>query len=100
MSTGHSGGKNLGRIVIATTNKAVQITTVATRCKRVKQQDVSRAAKLVCVDVTPSSQTKAPIEIVLDQPLRIAVTSGFDAELLCQVVRVLENHRCSELVNQ
>lgn len=44
----------------------------------------------VPVQVTPSAQTKAPIEIVLDEPLRIAVASGFDAELLAEVVRALE----------
>lgn len=56
--------------------------------KRAKQRKAS--AELVPVHVTPWAQTKAPIEIVVDQPLRIAVASGFDAELLAEVVRVLE----------
>ena len=43
------------------------------------------------MQITPSPQNGAAIEIVVDQRLRIEVTSGFDAELLAQVVRVLED---------
>lgn len=55
------------------------------RDKRVKR---TPAVDFVPVQVTPSAE--APIEIVLDQPLRITVASGFDAELLAEVVRTLE----------
>lgn len=44
----------------------------------------------VPVEIEPSPQVPAAVEIVLDQPLRIKVTSGFDANLLREVVRVLE----------
>lgn len=57
--------------------------------KRAKQRQATAA--FVPVQVTPSLQTQAPIEIVLDRPLRIAVAAGFDAELLAEVVRVLES---------
>lgn len=59
------------------------------RGKRAKQREAT--AEFVPVHVTPSAKTKAPIEIILDQPRRIAVAPGFDAELLAEVVRVLES---------
>ncbi len=65
----------------------------STRAKpagRRKRQNAVAAGNFVSIDVTPSRPTKAPIEIVLDHPLRIAVRSGFDAQLLSEVVRVLE----------
>jgi hypothetical protein len=42
------------------------------------------------VEVQPSQGRRGSIEIVLDQPPRIAVSSGFDAQLLREVLRVLE----------
>ena len=43
------------------------------------------------VEIAGSSADPPPhVEIVLDQPPRIRVASGFDAELLRQVVRALE----------
>lgn len=45
----------------------------------------------VPVQIEPSSQARASVEIVQDQPPRIKVTSGFDADLLREVVRVLES---------
>ena len=46
------------------------------------------------VQIEPSVPNRASVEIVLDRPPRIKVTSGFDAELLHEVVRVLENREC------
>ncbi len=37
------------------------------------------------------AQATSSVEIVLDQPPRIKVTSGFDVDLLREVVRVLES---------
>jgi transposase len=48
------------------------------------------ARPFVPVEVQPSPGSKGSIEIVLDQPPRIAVSSGFDAQLLREVLRVLE----------
>ena len=62
--------------------------------KRGKPVKRTTTVDFVPVQVTPSAQTKAPIEIILDQPLRIAVGSGFDAELLAEVVRALEAREC------
>lgn len=62
------------------------------RRKRRKQKPVT--AGFVPVRITPGSQHSATIEIVLDQPLRIAVASGFDHDLLVEVVRLLENRQC------
>ena len=59
------------------------------RGKRGKQR--TSTEDFVPLQVMPSTQTKAPIEIVLGQPLRIAVAPGFDAELLAEVVRALES---------
>ena len=47
----------------------------------------------VAVEVA-SALSSAPLEIIVDERLRIAVTSGFDHQLLAEVVRVLENRRC------
>lgn len=60
------------------------------RRKRGRRARREVTTDFVPVHVTASRETRAPIEIVLDQPLRIAVASGFDAESLAQVVRVLE----------
>jgi hypothetical protein len=46
--------------------------------------------RFVPVEITPSPRGDASIEIILDQPPRLTVSSGFDAELLREVVRVLE----------
>ncbi len=59
--------------------------------KRNKQQDAASAKSFVPVQIAPSPQGGAAIEIVVDHRLRIAVRSGFDADVLSQVVRVLED---------
>lgn len=46
-------------------------------------------ASFIPVHVAPSRPSSA-IEIVFDQPLRIAVAPGFDAQLLTDVLRALE----------
>lgn len=50
----------------------------------------AKAAATSFVPVQISSQGSSGVEVVLDQPARIRVSSGFDAELLREVVRVLE----------
>jgi hypothetical protein len=52
------------------------------------------ASEFVRLHVNSLTPAKGSIEIVLSDPPRIAVTPGFDAESLVQVVRALENHRC------
>ena len=59
--------------------------------KQSKQHDTASGEAFVPVQIATSPPSAAAIEIVVDQRLRIAVTSGFDAELLAQVVRVLED---------
>ncbi len=56
-----------------------------------KQRNAASGKVFVPVQITTSPQSAAAIEIVVDQRLRIAVTPGFDAEVLSQVVRVLED---------
>jgi len=56
-----------------------------------KQRDAASGKVFVPVQIATSPPKAAAVEIVVDQRLRIAVTSGFDAELLAQVVRVLED---------
>jgi hypothetical protein len=73
--------------------------TVRVKRRRGAKRSVPRKRRAVTtgfvpVRVTPNLNCSAPIEIVLDQPLRIAVSSGFDHELLTEVVRVLENRGC------
>jgi hypothetical protein len=46
--------------------------------------------RFVPVEIKPALRSGASIEIILDQLPRLRVSSGFDAELLREVVRVLE----------
>lgn len=48
------------------------------------------SGRFLPVEIQPSPRLEASIEIILDQPPRLRVSSGFDAELLREVVRVLE----------
>jgi hypothetical protein len=64
------------------------------RTKRGRKRASTSPAKFVPMEITPSAAAKAPIEIVVDQPLRIAVSSGFDPALLADVVRALEGRQC------
>lgn len=48
----------------------------------------------VAVEVARTSSSPAAIEIVLDTPPRIAVSAGFDPQLLRDVLRVMENASC------
>ena len=51
-------------------------------------------AGFVAVQVAATANGNPPLEIIVDQRLRIAVTAGFDHQLLTEVVRVLENRQC------
>ena len=57
-----------------------------------KKRRVADVANFVPVQVTTTGQ-RAPIEIVLDQPLRIAVAPGFDAQLLADEAVIAEAWR-------
>jgi hypothetical protein len=62
------------------------------RVSRRKRQIAGAVASFVPVHVATGQA--ATIEIVLDQPLRIAVAPGFDAQMLTDVVRALEQRTC------
>jgi hypothetical protein len=64
------------------------------RIKERRRRTAAARADFLRVDVNRSSVGQPSIEIVLDRPVRIAIGPGFDAQLLAQVVRVLENDRC------
>ena len=70
------------------TNKKTQS---AKPSKKNGKQVKPATSSFVPVQIEPSSQARTSVEIVLDQPPRIKVTSGFDADLLREVVRVLES---------
>lgn len=59
------------------------------RVTQVTRQPKAPVASFVPVHVEPSSPAQPSVEIVLDQPPRIRVTSGFDADLLRQIIGVL-----------
>ncbi len=59
--------------------------------KAKKHRDPPSAKGFVPVQIAAFAPSNAPIEIVVDHRLRIAVAPGFDVELLAQVVRTLEN---------
>ena len=60
------------------------------RVKKTAQLPKDSAPTFVPVQVGASLPAQATIEIVLEQPPRIRVTPGFDAQVLREVVRVLE----------
>ena len=68
----------------------------AKRVKRkAKRSNAPTAAKqFLPVEVTPPKMRSTSIEIVLDQPPRVAVTAGFDPQVLAEVLRVLEKAKC------
>jgi hypothetical protein len=59
--------------------------------KNAKRSDAP-SARFVPLHIEPTASSS--VEIVLDQPPRIKVTAGFDADLLREVVRVLESRQC------
>ena len=66
----------------------------STRIKPRKRQPTATASKFVPVQVTSSGSSSVSIEVVLDQPVRIAVSPGFDPQVLADVVRALERRSC------
>ena len=66
----------------------------STRTKRGPRRSSAAAGKFVPVQVQPNPRPGAPIEIVVEQPLRVAVSSGFDPDLLADVIRALEGRPC------
>ena len=54
----------------------------------------SKPPRFVPVEVRTADRPGAPLEIVLADPPRIAVTAGFDPQLLGDVLRVLEARSC------
>jgi hypothetical protein len=63
----------------------------ARRSKRDNQPSSHVSRRFVPVEIQPSLRSDASIEIILDQPPRLRVSSGFDAERLREVVGVLEH---------
>lgn len=59
------------------------------RRAKTNSKQAEAAAGFVPVRIEP--QAPSSVEIVLDQPPRIRVSCGFDADLLREVVRVLES---------
>jgi len=63
------------------------------KTKKATQARRSETADFIPVQVAPS-RPSSPIEIVFDDPLRIAVARGFDAQMLADVLQILEQRRC------
>jgi hypothetical protein len=59
-----------------------------------KNRKQSKLAAGIFLPLQVDAPTSSSVEIVLDQPPRIKVSSGFDADLLREVVRVLESRQC------
>lgn len=59
-----------------------------------KKRRKRASASFVPVEVEGVNRTSSSIEIVLDKPPRIAVSAGFDPQLLSEVLRVMENGKC------
>jgi hypothetical protein len=62
----------------------------ASQPTRIARKPKASDANFLPVQVASSSPGQPSVEIILDQPPRIRVTSGFDADLLRQVARALE----------
>jgi hypothetical protein len=61
-----------------------------TRSGHGPKSHIESVRRFVPVEIQPSPRDEASIEIILDHPPRLRVSSGFDAELLREVVGVLE----------
>lgn len=59
-----------------------------------KRRRKGSGGSFVPVEVSRVNSSAASIEIVLDKPPRIAVSAGFDPQLLKEVLRVMENGPC------
>lgn len=59
-----------------------------------KNSKPAATGHFVPVRLEPSAAASSGVEIVLNQPPRIQVTAGFDAEVLREVVRALETRSC------
>lgn len=66
----------------------------STRTKRRSPRCKTAVADFVPVDIAPSGTSNSAIQVVLDQPVRIAVSSGFDPQVLADVMRTLEGRTC------
>ena len=55
-----------------------------------KKHPTTTKSQFLPVELEPPLAGQASVEIILDQPPRIRVTGGFDADVLREVVRVLE----------
>lgn len=58
--------------------------------KRGRPSKRQGSPRFLPVEVRSSGGTPSCVEVILDQPPRISVTRGFDADLLRDVIRVLE----------
>jgi len=77
---------------VAPAGKSGKKTTKQSQAKKTAKPPKAVTTGFFPVKVEPSLTALAPVEIVLDHPPRIRVTRGFDAELLRDVVCVLEQH--------
>ena len=64
------------------------------RPKRRRSQRPTPRERFVPVELRHADLSSASIEIVLDRPPRIAVSTGFDPRLLRDVLRALGNEPC------
>jgi hypothetical protein len=64
------------------------------RLKKAKRTSDADAPRFVPVRVATNPQTSSHIEIVLDQPWRIALKEGFNSDVLVELLRVLERRSC------
>lgn len=73
---------------IARTNKK------SPRPKKAKRTVAGDVPRFLPVRVATTPQTGSNIEIVLDQPWRIALGEGFNPDVLVELLRVLERRPC------
>ena len=76
------------------TNKNRKRTAGSVGRKKSSKRPAAAAAEFLNVHVEPSIGGSPAVEIVLDQPPRIRVTRGFDAALLREVLRSVEQAGC------
>ena len=64
------------------------------RAKKVKRASPADAPRFLPVRVATTPETASHIEVVLDQPWRIALKQGFNPDVLVELLRVLERRSC------
>lgn len=75
-------------------SEVARTTKSSLRLKKAKRTSSPDAPRFLPVRVATNPRAASNIEIVLDQPWRIAIKEGFNSDVLVELLRVLEKRSC------